>query len=288
MVERLKRDPETIKGYRGGYLPNERRAIEQGIKDGEILGVVSTNALELGIDIGQLKVSIMTGYPGTVASTWQQGGRAGRRNEDAAIILVASSAPIDQYIINHPEYFFGSTPEIGMINANNFPILISHIKCASFELPFLDNESFGNLDISPILERLDEEKILRHVGGKYHWSSEVYPAEEISLRSPTVENFVIINKSNKNELLGEVDYDSAPFLIHEDAVYIHQSRTFFIDKLDWEGRTAYARDVKIDYYTDAIAKTDIRVLNTDQNIYSNASQDEEEFNLNVSRPFWPG
>jgi len=267
LVERIKRDPEIIKGYRGGYLPNERRAIEEGIKNGEIMGVVSTNALELGIDIGQLRVSIMAGYPGTIASTWQQGGRAGRRNEEAVIILVASSAPIDQYIINHPEYFFGLSPEVGMINANNFPILVSHIKCAAFELPFNDKERFGELDITPILERLDQEKILRHTGEKWYWSSEVYPAEEVSLRSPTVENFVIVNKSRNNEVIGEIDYDSAPYLIHEDAIYIHQSQLFFIDKLDWEGRTAYAREVDVDYYTDAIAKTNIKVMNTDNTIY---------------------
>lgn len=271
IMAKLKRDPEIIKGYRGGYLPNERRAIEEGIKQGKIIGVVSTNALEFGIDISQMQVSIMVGYPGTISSTWQQGGRAGRRSDDAVIILVASSAPLDQYIINHPEYFFGLSPEVGIINSNNFPVLVSHIKCAAFELPFLDKERFGELDITPILEKLDQEKILRHTGEKWYWSSEIYPAEEVSLRSPTIENFVILNTSKNNEVIGELDYDSAPYLIHEDAIYIHQSQTFFINKLDWEGRTAYAREVDVDYYTDAIAKTNIKVMNVDNTIYMEES-----------------
>ena len=257
------RNPELIKGYRGGYLPNERREIERGIKEGTVIGVVSTNALELGIDIGQLKVSILSGYPGTIASTWQQGGRAGRKAETSAIILVATSSPLDQFIVNHPEYFFGTSPESGIINPNNLVILSSHLKCAVFELPFEENEFFGKANPFPILKFLSEQYIVRRTEGRFYYSSEKYPAEEISLRNTSVENFVIINASEHNKLIGEVDFDSAPFLIHEDAIYIHQSKTFFIDKLDWERRTAYAREVAVDYYTDAQAKTAIKVITVD-------------------------
>lgn len=262
-MTKLKKDPNRVRGYRGGYLPNERREIEHGLRTGEILGVVSTNALELGIDIGQLKAAVLAGYPGSVASTWQQGGRAGRKAETAIVVIVASSSPLDQYIIHHPEYFFGSSPEAGIINPDSLPILGSHVKCAAFELPFADGEQFGTLDPAPVLEMLEGENILRHVGGRWHYSDERYPSEDVSLRSPTAENFVILNVAEKNRLLGEVDYDSAPFLIHEDAIYMHQSQTFFIRRLDWDGRTAYAEPVKVDYYTDALAKTDVTVIACD-------------------------
>ena len=262
-MKKFRADANRIRGYRGGYLPNERHAIENGIKKGEILGVVSTNALELGIDIGRLKAAVLAGYPGTVASTWQQGGRAGRKAETAAIVLVATSSPLDQFIVNHPDYFFGSSPEAGIINPDNIAIVASHLKCACFELPFEEGENMGNTDPSPLLKHLSDEGVFRHTAGRWYYSSEVYPAEEISLRSATAENFVVLNTSRNNEVLAEVDYDSAPFLIHDDAVYIHQSRTYFIDKLDWDGRTAYARETKVDYYTDALSKTDVRVLTED-------------------------
>lgn len=262
-IGRLKGDPSRIRGYRGGYLPSERHAIEQGIKKGEILGVVSTNALELGIDIGMLHAVVLAGYPGTVSSTWQQGGRAGRKAEESAMILVASSAPLDQYIVNHPDYFFGSSPEAGIINPDNMAIMSSHLKCALFELPMEDDEKFGNAEPKPLLDHLEQEDVFRHTGGRWYYTSEVYPAEEISLRSATAQNFVVLNTSNKNRVMAEVDYDSAPFFLHEDAIYIHQGKTFVIDKLDWDGRTAYARQVKVDYYTDALAKTDVRVLTKD-------------------------
>ena len=264
VMKRFRMDPNLVRAYRGGFLPHERREIEQGVKSGRILGVVSTNALELGIDIGQLNVSILAGYPGSISSTWQQGGRAGRKHDEAVIILIASSSPIDQFIINHPDYFFGASPEVGIINPDNIAILVSHIKAAAFELPFLDNEKFGDVDIEPILEHLDKENILRHTGGRWFWSSQVYPAEEISLRSPTIENFVIVNTTNNtNTIIGEINYDDAPYFIHEDAIYLHQSETYFVDKLDWNRRTAYVRQMKVDYYTDAQAKTDIKVLTVD-------------------------
>lgn len=260
IMRRLRRSGDLIRGYRGGYLPLERRAIEKGVKEGEILGVVSTNALELGIDIGSLSAAILAGYPGTVASTWQQGGRAGRRQGASVIILVSSSSALDQFMANHPEYFFGRSPEAGIVNPNNLPILASHVKCAAFELPFDDGEIFGKTDILSILQYLEEARILRHTGQRWYWSSERYPAEEVSLRSASPENFVILNTTRKNEVIGEVDYASAPLLIHDEAIYIHQSQTYIIDRLDWEQRVAYAREIDSDYYTDAQEKTDIKIL----------------------------
>lgn len=262
-MERNKKNPDRIRGYRGGYLPNERRDIEEGTRSGRYLGVVSTNALELGIDIGQLKAAVLAGYPGTIASTWQQGGRAGRQQETSVVVLVASSAPLDQFIVQHPRYFFGTTPESGLVNPDNLAILASHLKCGAFELPFNDGEPFGQVDIGGFLQYLEEERVLRHTGDKWYWSSAAYPAEEVSLRSASSENFVIINTSDNNSVLGEVDLHSAPMLIHDQAIYLHQSRQFVIDKLDWDGRTAYAREVEVDYYTDAVEESDIKVIATD-------------------------
>lgn len=249
-----------IRGYRGGYLPKERREIEKGLREGEILGVVSTNALELGIDIGNLEASIITGYPGSVASTWQQAGRAGRRNSVSASILVASSSPLDQFIINHPEYFFEASPEHGLINPNNLYILVSHIKCAAFELPFGDGETFGDQPIDEILAFLEDEGILRHVGGRWHWMAESFPAEEISLRSASAENFVVIDITEGAKVIGEVDRSSAPMMIHEEAIYIHAGQQYQVEKLDYEEKKAYVRKVNVDYYTDANVAVEIKVL----------------------------
>ena len=262
-MTRLKKDPDRIASYRGGYLPLERREIEEGTRSGKYLGVVSTNALELGIDIGQLEAAILAGYPGTISSTWQQGGRAGRRQEASVVILVASSAPLDQFIINHPRYFFDTTMESGLINPDNLAILVSHLKCGAFELPFSEGERFGP-DSQAILKYLEEERVVRCTGDRWYWSSESYPAEEISLRSAASENFVILNMSDDNRVIGEVDYFSAPMLVHEQAIYLHRSQPFVIEKLDWEGRTAYAREVDVDYYTDAVAETNIKVLTVDK------------------------
>ncbi|MGB9812492.1 MAG: DEAD/DEAH box helicase [Thermovenabulum sp.] len=250
----------SIKGYRGGYLPKERREIEKGLRDGEIKGVVSTNALELGIDIGSLDVSLITGYPGTVASTWQQMGRAGRRNSNSCSILIASSNPLDQYIINHPDYFFESPPESGLINPDNLYILVSHIKCAAFELPFEDGEKFGNAPTQEFLKFLEGEGILRHVGGRWHWMSEAFPAEEVSLRSASMENFVVIDITTTPRVIGEVDRASAPMLIHEEAIYIHDGQQYQVEKLDYEEKKAYVRKVDVDYYTDASVSINIKVL----------------------------
>lgn len=251
----------AIRGYRGGYLPNQRREIERGLRSGRILGVVSTNALELGIDIGQLDACILCGYPGTVASTWQQAGRAGRRGETSVMILVANSSTLDQYIIKHPEYFLNQTPEYGLINPDNLYILLSHFKCAAFELPFEDGDKFGVETTREILEFLEEQRILRHVGRRWYWMAEDFPAEAISLRSASNENFVIIDITTPNpRVIGETDRFSAPMLIHEEAIYIHEGQQYQVEKLDFEQKKAYVRKVEVDYYTDASLSVNLKVL----------------------------
>jgi len=255
----MKKNQQLVRGYRGGYLPNQRRAIEQGLRSGSIQAVVSTNALELGIDIGNFSAVIMTGYPGTIASSWQQAGRAGRRETVSVAVLVASSSPIDQYVIQHPEYFFSSDPEMAVIDPDNLIILLSHVKCAAFELPFEEGETFGIDATHELLNYLEEHQVLHKAGGKYHWTSETYPAEEVSLRSAAPENVVII-ETKSNRVIGEVDLFSAPVMVHDEAIYLHQGSQFHVDKLDWDRKKAYVRSVNVDYYTDAETKTNIRVL----------------------------
>lgn len=259
-IREAKRPPDSLRGYRGGYLPLQRREIEKGLREGKIRGVVSTNALELGIDIGQLDTSILAGYPGNIASTWQQAGRAGRRTDCSVAILVANSSPLDQFIIHHPQYFFTRSPESGIVDPNNLMILVNHLKCAAFELPFNDGEDFGVAVTERILAHLEEQKILHHVDGKWHWTAEVYPAEQVSLRSATPENFVILDSTDRNKIIGEMDYFSAPIFLHQDAIYLHGADQYQIEKLDWEGKRAYAKEVEVEYYTDAITKTDLKVL----------------------------
>jgi DEAD/DEAH box helicase domain-containing protein len=259
-ARQIKISPNRIRGYRGGYLPNERREIEKGLRNGDIQVVVSTNALELGIDIGQLDLSIMAGYPGNISSTWQQAGRAGRRQTTSVSIMVASSSPLDQYIVEHPEYFFGKNPENANVDENNLPILMSHLKCAAFELPFTTQEKFGGDATQQLLQYLRDQNILRETDGKYYWMQEIYPADEVSLRSANPNNVVIVDTSNNNRVIGEVDLFSAPMLVHKDAIYIHESQQFQVNELDWDGKKAFVSETDSDYYTDAISKTDLKVL----------------------------
>jgi DEAD/DEAH box helicase domain-containing protein len=269
IMKRLHKPPEIVRGYRGGYLPLERRAIEKGLREGHILGVVGTNALELGIDIGQLQVCIMAGYAGSIASTWQQAGRAGRRNEASVAILVGSSAPLEQYLMSNPEYLFTQSPEAGLINPDNLVILLSHIKCAAFELPFSAQDRYGSnwlgdggLDSTQeVLGFLEENRIVHPSEGKWHWMAEVYPAEAISLRSAAEENVVIIDKTDPQErVIGELDLFAAPLMVHDGAIYIHESKQYHVDQLDWPRRKAYVHQVNVDYYTDAQLKSNLKVL----------------------------
>ncbi|MEW6522111.1 MAG: DEAD/DEAH box helicase [Bacillota bacterium] len=256
----LGKDPDRVRGYRGGYLPRERRAIEKGLRQGDVLAVASTNALELGIDIGALDVSIMAGYPGTIASAWQQAGRAGRRLGRSVAILVGSSSPLDQFLMTQPGYFFGRRPEHGLLNPDNLYILTSHLKCAAFELPFAVDEEFGVPTTRSILDFLAAEGILHQSGDRYYWMTDTFPAEEISLRSAAAENFVIIDREKSARVIGEVDRFSAPLLIHEEAIYIHEGNQYHVDHLDYEAKKAYVRPVEVDYYTDANLAVSVEVL----------------------------
>jgi len=252
--------PETIRGYRGGYLPAERREIERGLRDGTIRGVVSTSALELGIDVGSLDTVVMAGYPGTIAATWQRAGRAGRRSGSSCAVLVASSAPLDQFIVRHPDYFFGNTPEHAFIQPDNLEILINHLKCAAFELPIAPNDKFGDADLPDLCARLAEAGFLHLAGENYHWTQEAYPADTISLRSVTSDNFVIVDVTGAPNVIGEIDFPSALAFLHEKAIYIHGGQQHHVEHLDFKERKAYVKRVDVDYYTDAVRYTQVRVL----------------------------
>ncbi|HZC66525.1 MAG TPA: DEAD/DEAH box helicase, partial [Candidatus Dormibacteraeota bacterium] len=254
--------PNTIRGYRGGYLPGERREIERGLREGRIRGVVSTSALELGIDVGSLDTVVMAGYPGTIAATWQRAGRAGRRSGSSCSVLVASSAPLDQYIIRHPDYFFGNTPEQAFIQPDNLEILINHLKCAAFELPITPEEKIGDVDLQDLCARLSEAGYLHKAGDNYHWTHEAYPADTVSLRSVTSDNFVIIDITGVPNVIGEVDFPSALTTVHEKAIYMHGGTQFHVEHLDFKERKAYVKKVDVDYYTDAIRYTQVRILET--------------------------
>jgi len=257
---------KSIQGYRGGYLPKQRREIESGLRNGDIYGVVSTNALELGVDIGQLQVCIMTGYPGTIASAWQQAGRAGRRQGEAVIIMVASSSPLDQYMIQHPDYFFGSNPETARINPDNLLILIDHIKCAAYEIPFKVGDTFDGVELEEILEFLTEERVIHRNSNKWYWMNDSFPAHNISLRSASQENVVIIDQTNTAnvKVIGEMDRFSAMTLLHEEAIYLHQGIQYQVEKLDWEEKKAFVSEVDVDYFTDANLAVQLRVLEEDK------------------------
>jgi len=255
---------KSIRGYRGGYLPKLRREIERGLRSGEIRGVVSTNALELGIDIGQLQACVLNGYPGTIASTWQQSGRAGRRQGSAITFMVASSNPLDQYIIDNPRYFFEKSPERALIHPDNLIILIDHIKCAAYELPFEEGETFGGETLADVLEFLVEEKVLHHVNNRWYWMDQSFPAHGISLRSAAQENFIIIDMTEGSKVIGEVDRFGAPTLIHEEAIYIHEGVQYQVEKLDYEEKKAYVREVNVDYFTDANLAVQLKVLHIDK------------------------
>ena len=259
---------DVIRGYRGGYLPNRRREIERGLRDGQVRAVVSTNALELGIDIGALDVSVMAGYPGTIAATWQRAGRAGRRTTRSAAVLVASSAPIDQFIVRNPSYFFGASPEHGLINPDNLHILLDHVKCAAFELPFANDEHFGaegrdgEVDLQAILSVLSEEGFVQHADGQWNWTNESYPADAVSLRSVSSDNFVVVDCTRDERVIGETDFTSGPGMLHEKAIYILEGQLFQVERLDFDGRKAYLRSVDCDYYTTAITYTKVTILDT--------------------------
>ena len=251
-----------VRGYRAGYLPLHRREIEAGLRNGEITGVVSTNALELGIDIGSLQAAVLVGYPGTIASTWQQLGRAGRRSGSVGV-FVASSSPLDQFIVRHPEYFLGADPEEGLIDPDNLLLLAGHLQAGLFELPFEADERLGHADVRELLELFEEDGSATRSAGRWFWSRQAFPAEEVHLRRIAADNVVIIDTSHpRPDVIGEMDQFSAPVLLHEEAVYLHEGAQFHVDRLDWNEKKAYVRPVDVDYYTDALASVTVQVLDT--------------------------
>jgi DEAD/DEAH box helicase domain-containing protein len=264
--------PERIRGYRGGYLPLRRREIEKGLRDGAVRAVVSTNALELGIDIGALDVCVMAGYPGTIAATWQRAGRAGRRASRSAAVMVASSAPLDQFIVRNPSYFFDASPERALIDPDNLHILVDHIKCAAFELPFATSEAFGRHDVQEILGLLAEQGLVHRTGpaddldtageGQWTWTNESYPADAVSLRSVSSDNFVVVDITRETRVIGETDFTSGPATLHPKAIYLLEGRLYQVERLDFDGRKAFVREIDCDYYTSAITYTRVTVLDT--------------------------
>jgi DEAD/DEAH box helicase domain-containing protein len=267
---------EQIRGYRGGYLPQRRREIEKGLREGSVRAVVSTNALELGIDIGALDVCVMAGYPGTIAATWQRAGRAGRRSGRSAAVLVASSAPLDQFIVRNPSYFFDASPEHALINPDNLHILVDHVKCAAFELPFTTSEAYGRHNLQEVLGVLEEGGFVHRAAGPqdsqraegaqgdgvWQWTNESYPADAVSLRSISSDNFVVVDTTHGADIIGETSFSSGPSTLHEKAIYLVEAALYQVEKLDFEGRKAYVRQIDCDYYTDAITYTKVTVLET--------------------------
>ena len=251
---------EQIRGYRGGYLPQRRREIEKGLREGSVRAVVSTNALELGIDIGALDVCVMAGYPGTIAATWQRAGRAGRRSGRSAAVLVGSSAPLDQFVVRNPSYFFDASPEHALVNPDNLHILVDHVKCAAFELPFTTAEEYGRHDVQQVLGILEESGLVHRADDTWQWTNESYPADAVSLRSISSDNFVVVDTTQGADVIGETSFNSGPPTLHEKAIYLLEGALYQVEKLDFEGRKAYVRRIDCDYYTDAITYTKVTVL----------------------------
>ncbi|MET0065328.1 MAG: DEAD/DEAH box helicase [Candidatus Thiodiazotropha sp.] len=255
------RHPQRIAAYRGGYLPSERRSLEKRLRAGDLDCVVSTSALELGVDIGSLDLCVLNGYPGTVSGTWQRLGRAGRRQRTAVGILVASSLPLDQYIIRNPGFFLGASPEHARIDPDQLLILLDHIRCAAFELPFSAGERFGGEDLNEMLAYLEAQGVLHLEGSQWHWMADSYPANSVSLRSVAEGNFVVIDATEGGKrVIAEVDYNSAPMTLYPGAIYMIQSSPYQVERLDWEGRKAFVTRTRVDYYTDAIDYTRLKIL----------------------------
>ncbi|MBI1851087.1 MAG: DEAD/DEAH box helicase [Planctomycetes bacterium] len=260
-------DPERVAGYRGGYLPELRRDIERRLRAGELLAVAATNALELGVDIGSLEGCVIAGYPGSVASTWQQAGRAGRRSGMSAAIVVGRSGATDQYLMRHPEHLLDRPAEHAVIDADNLVIRTNHLKCAAFEIPFRVGENFGATgETAMILDYFEREaKILHRVDDRYFWADRAYPAEGVSLNAADIDNFVVVDVE-KRTVLAEVDRPSAMTLIHEGAIHGHQGEQYLIEKLDYAGRRAHARKVNPEYYTEAMTETEVRPIRVESTL----------------------
>ena len=263
----------SVRGYRGGYLPTQRREIERGLREGSVRVVVATNALELGIDIGGMGAAILVGYPGTIAATLQQAGRAGRTRDASLAILVASADPLDQFLARHPDYLFGRSPEHALINPDNLLILLQHLRCAAFELPFRNGENFGRVEsarVTEFLQFLQEQGVLHQSGEKYFWMADQYPADSVSLRSASAETVVLQvddphpdpppSKTGDGRIVGEVDRESAYWMTHPQAIYLHEGQSFIVDELDLDHSIARLRATDTDYYTEPRSETTVLLL----------------------------
>jgi len=255
---------QEVRGYRSGYLPRQRREIERGLRQGKVRAVVATNALELGIDIGGLGAAVLAGYPGTIAGTWQQAGRAGRQTEASLAALVTSASPLDQFLARHPDYFFGRSPEQALINPDNLLILLGHLRCAAFELPFRMGENFGRVEgarVAEFLQFLQEAGVLHPSGDTYFWMADRYPAEDISLRSASSETVVLQARDGEEwTTVGQVDQASAHWMAHPGAVYLHEGQAYLVEELDLAQHIARLRAADVDYYTQPRSETTVRLL----------------------------
>lgn len=268
--------PEAIMAYRGGYLPETRRSIERGLREGEILCVVATNALELGIDIGDLDAVVCVGYPGSIASLWQRFGRAGRRGSKNIAVMVCSSRALDQFLAREPEYLLGASAEEARIDPHNAAVLIQHLKCAAFEAPFALNgpghrpaapaaaqgETYAGLDAEATrdaLEYLQAQGLVHERSGRYYWTGEAYPASHVSLRSIGWDNFVIIDEAT-GKSLAELDWRASHTMLHEQAIYQHDAEQYQVERLDYENHKAFVRKVAPDYFTTALTYRDVEVI----------------------------
>ena len=263
-------DAAAIHAYRGGYLPETRRRIEAALRAGEIRCIVATNALELGIDIGALDAVVCAGYPGTMAGLWQRFGRAGRRRDLSLSVLVSSSNPVDQYMARHPRQLVSAPIEHARIDPDNVEILIQHLKCAAFELPFQPDDVYGDVPDDALADALDylADNGIVHptstsAGSIYHWASDSYPANNVSLRSASWDNFVIIDLDG-SRTIAEMDWRSTHTMLHEQAIYQHEGGQYQVERLDFDNHKAFVRRVKPDYYTTAMTHTKVTVIEQDE------------------------
>jgi DEAD/DEAH box helicase domain-containing protein len=260
------RRPARVAAYRGGYLPGQRRETEKALRAGNVDCVIATSALELGVDIGSLDVCVLNGYPGTIAATWQRLGRAGRRQRPSLGVLIATSQPLDQYIIRNPAFFLGSSPEHARIDPDQLLILLDHVRCAAFELPFRQGDRFGKESLEELLGYLEEHGVLHREDDTWHWTEDSYPAQSVSLRSVAEGNFVVVDSTGGGrDIIAEVDYSSAAETIYEGAIYMVQAQPYQVERLDWAGRKAFVTRTAVDYYTDAIDYTRLKILDRFEN-----------------------
>ena len=254
-------DPLRLRGYRSGYLPRERRAIEDGLRSGEVKAVVATNALELGIDIGGMDAAVLIGYPGSIAATLQQAGRAGRKLAPSLAVMITAANAMDQYLARHPEYFFERSPEQALIAPNNLLILLGHIRCAAFELPFAAGEGFGAIPAEKVhafLTMLAQHGDLHQQGERFFWMADQYPASGISLRNATPDYIsLILQVDHNSQTIGQVDLSSAYWMVHPQAIYLHEGASYLVETLDLEAGIAHLRQAVVDYYTQASQNVEI-------------------------------